>query len=145
MRAIRELSAAGVPVRVMLAPIIPGVTDLEIPALLTAAKEAGACGAGYVMLRLPLNVAPIFMNWLQTHRPLAAPKVEALIRDVRGGRLNDSRWGSRMRGEGAYAEGIDKTFDLFSAKLGLDGPGPELNSSQFHPPALDPAQMRLFD
>jgi DNA repair photolyase len=144
LRAIRELTAAGVPVRVMIAPIIPGVNDAEIPSILASAKEAGACGAGHVMLRLPLNVAPIFIDWLRRHRPLAAPKVEALIREVRGGRLNDSRFGSRMRGQGAYAEGIDQTFDVYAARLGLDGAGPQLDSSQFRPPALVDGQMRLF-
>jgi DNA repair photolyase len=147
LRAIRELSAAGVPVRVMLAPIIPGVNDAEIPAILSAAKQAGACGAGYVLLRLPLAVAPVFMQWLEAHRPLAAGRVEALIRDARGGKLNDSRFGSRMRGQGTYADGIDQTFDLFVRKLGLDAPWQELDSSQFRPPALPGGmggQLRLF-
>src|SRR5262245_51827849 len=117
-RAIRELAAANVPVRAMLAPVIPGLNDSEIPQLLAAAKEAGAWGAGMVMLRLPLAVAPIFTAWLAEHRPAAAVRVESLIRQVRGGRLYDSKWGERMTGSGHYAEGIAKTFEVFSQKLG---------------------------
>ena len=145
LRAIRELSAAGVPVRAMVAPIIPGLNDAEIPAILAAAKEAGASGAGYVMLRLPLNVAPVFTHWLRTHRPLAAGRIESLIREMRGGKLNDSQFGSRMRGQGPYAEGIKNTFDLFVHKLGLDAPRQPLDSSQFRPPELPfDGQKRLF-
>ncbi len=144
LRAVRELSAAGVPVRAMLAPLIPGLTDSEVPAILEAAKDAGARGAGFVMLRLPFAVAPIFMNWLKDHRPLAAERVEALIRQMRGGKLYDSKWHARMIGRGPYAEGIDKTFDLFVKKLGLDQPMPELDCSQFRPPPMDDAQLRLF-
>ena len=144
LRAIRELSAAGVPVRVMIAPIIPGLTDAEAPAILSAAKEAGATGAGYVMLRLPFAVAPIFVDWLRTHRPLAADKVERLIREMRGGKLYKSEWGERMRGTGRYAEGVAKTFDLFAKKLGLDGPSEPLDTSQFRPPRPPSGQLRLF-
>jgi DNA repair photolyase len=144
LRAIRALSAAGVPVRVMIGPVIPGLTDQEIPAILAAAKEAGACGAGHVMLRLPLNVAPVFMHWLQTNRPLAAERVESLIREMRGGKLYESRWGERMRGNGVYAEGIDKTFEVFAHKLGLNAPWEPLDSSQFRPPEMAGGQRRLF-
>jgi DNA repair photolyase len=144
LRAVRELTAAGVPVRAMLAPIVPGVTDSEIPAILEAAKEAGARGAGYVMLRLPFAVAPIFMHWLKQHRPLAAERVESLIREMRGGKLYDSRWNTRMVGSSAYAEGIANTFDVFVHKLGLNQPEPPLNTSLFRPPSMDAAQLRLF-
>jgi DNA repair photolyase len=144
LRAVRELSAAGVPVRAMLAPILPGVTDQEIPAILEAVKEAGGRGAGYVMLRLPFAVAPIFMEWLHVHRPLAAERVESLIREMRGGKLYDSRWQARMVGTSAYAEGIAKTFEVFVHKLGLDQPEPPLNTSLFRPPSMDAAQLRLF-
>ena len=130
--------------RVMVAPIIPGLNDAEIPAILAAAKEAGACGAGYVMLRLPLNVAPVFTHWLRTHRPLAAERVEGLIREMRGGKLNDSQFGSRMRGQGTYADHIDQTFHLFVHKLGLDAPWQPLDSSQFRPPQVPGGQQRLF-
>lgn len=143
-RAIRELAAAGVPVRAMLAPIVPGLTDNEIPALLAAAKEAGALGASFVMLRLPLAVAPIFTAWLAEHRPLAAERVEALIRGMRGGQLYQSAYGERMRGSGTYAEGIAKTFEVFVQKLGLGATWPKLDCSQFRPPQLPGGQMRLF-
>jgi DNA repair photolyase len=144
LRAIRELSAAGVPVRAMLALIIPGLTDSEIPTILAAIKEAGAIGAGFVMLRLPFAVAPIFMNWLREHRPLAAERVESLIREMRGGQLYHSAYGTRMRGSGPYAEGIAQTFKMFSRKLGLDAPFDELDTSQFRPPQMKDGQLRLF-
>jgi len=144
LRAMRELSDAGITVRAMVAPIIPGLNDAEIPAILAAAKEAGASGAGHVMLRLPLNVAPVFMHWLRTHRPLAAERIESLIRAMRGGELNDARFGSRMTGNGPYADGIEQTFDLFVHKLGLDAPSEPLDSSQFRPPRLADGQRRLF-
>lgn len=144
LRAVRELSAAGVPVRAMLAPLIPGLTDSEMPAILEAVKAAGARGASYVMLRLPFAVAPIFMNWLQEHRPLAAVRVESLIRQMRGGKLYQSRFGARMAGKGPYAQGIEKTFEVFVKKLQLDQPMPELDTSQFRPPPMDDAQLRLF-
>jgi DNA repair photolyase len=144
LRAICELSAAGVPARAMLAPLIPGLTDSEVPAILEAAKEAGARGASFVMLRLPYAVAPIFVNWLAEHRPLAAQRVESLIRDMRGGRLNDPRFGSRMRGSGTYADAIAATFAVHVKKLGLDQPWPELEVAQFHPPRVSGGQMTLF-
>jgi DNA repair photolyase len=145
LRAVRELTAAGIPVRVMVAPIIPGLTDSELPAILAAAKDAGACGAGYVMLRLPLSVEPVFLEWLRTHRPLAAEKVEGLIRQMRGGKLYSAEWGKRMTGSGPYAAGIARTFDVFSEKLGLSAPWQPLDSSQFRPPQVPGAQRRLFD
>jgi DNA repair photolyase len=144
LKAIRELSARGIPVRVMTAPLIPGITDEELPQLLAAAKEAGARAAGYVMLRLPYAVAPIFQAWLETHRPLAAARVEGIIRGLRGGKLYDSRWGSRMRGRGAYAELVERTFQLHAKRLGLDGPLTPLDRSGFRPPRLPGGQSRLF-
>jgi DNA repair photolyase len=144
LRAIRELSAAGVPVRAMLAPLIPGLTDSEIPAILTAVKDAGAIGAGYVILRLPHAVAPIFTTWLREHRPLAAERIEGLIRQMRGGALYKSEWGQRMRGTGTYAEGVARSFEVFVHKLGLDQPWSDLDCSQFRPPQLPGGQLRLF-
>jgi DNA repair photolyase len=144
LRAVRELSAAGVAVSTMMAPIVPGLTDSEIPAVLAAAKEAGARGAGFVMLRLPYAVAPIFVNWLREHRPLAAERVEGLIREMRGGQLYDSAYGTRMRGSGVYAEGIAQTFKMFAHKLGLNSPSLPLDTSQFRPPRLPGGQMPLF-
>jgi DNA repair photolyase len=115
-----------------------------MPALLEAAKRAGARGASFVMLRLPYAVAPIFMAWLKEHRPLSAERVESLIREMRGGRLYKSEFGARMRGSGPYADGIAKAFDVFITKLGLNEPWPELDASQFRPPSLAGGQLRLF-
>jgi len=144
LRAIRELSAAGVPIRVMIAPLVPGLTDHELPQIMQAVKEAGAQGVGYVMLRLPFAVSPLFIDWLRTHRSLQAEKVEGLIRGVRGGKLYVSNWGERMRGGGPYADGIKASFDLFAKKFGLDKPWTPLDCSQFKPPRLPGGQMRLF-
>lgn len=144
LRAIEQLSAAGVPVRVMVAPIIPGLNDQEMPAILKAARDAGAGAASYVLLRLPYAVRPIFEDWLARHAPLARPRIEALIRESRGGRMNDGRFNSRMRGEGAYAEQINQTFKVFAKKYGLDGPLLPLDGANFRPPVLDGAQRRLF-
>jgi DNA repair photolyase len=144
LRAIRELSAAGIPVRVMTAPIIPGLTDHEVPTILAAAQEAGAQSAGYVMLRLPWAVAPLFRDWLREHRPLQAAKVETLVREVRGGKLYDADWGTRMKGQGPYAEGVRVTFQAFARKLGLDQPQPTLDCSRFRPPRTPGGQRTLF-
>ena len=109
LAAIRGLSEAGVPVRVLVAPVIPGLTDSEIPAILAAAKEAGASAAGYTMLRLPLTVAPVFREWLSRTRPDSEARVEGRIRGVRGGRLNDPEFGTRMTGTGEMARQIGGT------------------------------------
>jgi DNA repair photolyase len=144
LRAVRELSAAGVPVRVLLAPVIPGLTDSEIPALLAAAKEAGAHGAGYTLLRLPLAVAPVFLDWLERARPEWKARVEHLVRGARGGRLNDSRWWRRMCGTGEYAAAMRRMFDLFSRRYGLDGDLPPYDCARFQPPPDANGQGRLF-
>jgi DNA repair photolyase len=144
LRAIRELSAAGVPVGVMTAPIIPGLNDQEIPAVLAAAQEAGARAAGYVLLRLPYAVRPIFEDWIVRHYPEKADRVIALIRSTRDGQMNNHQWGTRLRGEGAYAQGIAQSFKVFRHKLGLDRPLPPLDTSQFVPPNVPDGQMRLF-
>ncbi|MGE0526311.1 MAG: PA0069 family radical SAM protein [Bdellovibrionales bacterium] len=134
LRAIGELSAAGIPVGVNVAPVIPGLTDCEMPAILSAAAAAGARFAGYTPLRLPLAVRPIFTEWLATHRPLRKEKVLALQRDIRGGSLNDSRFGSRMRGEGPVAATLKQMFTLTSRKLGLNRERLELSSAHFSRP-----------
>ena len=100
LRAIRGLAEAGVPVRVLVAPVIPGLTDTEIPAILAAAREAGAKSAAYTMLRLPLTVAPVFLEWLERCYPDRAARIEGRIRGVRGGRLNSPEFGERMSGDG---------------------------------------------
>ena len=144
LRAIRELSQAGVPVCVMVAPIVPGLTDSEIPELLQAAKASGARAAGYIMLRLPLNVRPVFLDWLQRSYPLKQKRVESHIRSTRGGRMNDSNFGSRMRGHGIMADQIEHIFEVFTKKYGLDGDLPELDRSQFRPPRSASGQLRMF-
>jgi DNA repair photolyase len=144
LRAMRELTAAGVPTRVMCAPVIPGLTDEAIPSVLQASHEAGAQAAGFVLLRLPFAVKPIFLNWLELHYPLKRPRVEGLIKETRGGKLNDPRFGTRMRGEGNYAKQIEQTFRVFAHKYGLDKRLPDLDSSQFVPPQPASGQKRLF-
>lgn len=144
LRAIRTLSEAGVPVRVMVAPVIPGLNDSEIPALLAAAAEAGAKTAGYLLLRLPLTVEPVFREWLERTQPTRRERVEAHIRSTRDGKLNNSNWGERFHGTGPLAEQIAQTFRLFTRKTGLDGNLPELDSTHFHPPRSKSGQLRLF-
>ncbi len=144
LRAIRALADEGVPVGVMVAPIIPGLNDHEIPAILEAAKQSGAQAAGYLLLRLPLAVRPIFEQWLADNLPDRASRVLTLIRTTRAGRMNDTQWGRRMRGQGPYADGIEQTVSVFRQKLGLDRGLPPLDSTQFVPPRIDTGQLRLF-
>lgn len=144
LRAIRELSSAGVPVRAMTAPMVPGLNDSELPKLLEAVAEAGAKSAGYTMLRLPYAVAPIFMAWLEKHRPLAKAKVENAIRATRDGALNNSVFSQRMRGTGLVADQIAKMFAVFVKKFGLDQKSLPNDVSQFRPPQPTTGQRRLF-
>jgi DNA repair photolyase len=144
LRTIRELTAAGVPVRVLVAPIIPGLNDSEIPAILAAAREAGAGDAGYVLLRLPLAVAPVFREWLARARPERVPRVEGLVRSARNGKLYDSAWGQRMCGTGAVADQIGEMFTLFARRYGLDGGLPPYDCTRFRPPARRSGQGWLF-
>ncbi len=144
LRAIGELSAAGVPVRVMTAPIIPGLNDREIPALLAAAAKAGAQSAAYTLLRLPLSVKPVFMDWLERTRPDSRGRIEHLIRSTRSGNLNDAQFGSRMRGGGQIAEQIRRVFKVFAAQHHLDGALPPYNRELFRAPQAKSGQMRLF-
>ncbi len=140
LRAIRELAAAGIPVTANIAPIIPALNESEIPALLKAAREAGAVSASYVLVRLPYQVKDLFESWLETHFPLKKSKVLSHIRDTRGGELNDSNFGTRMRGEGVYAEQVKAVFRLHYRRLGFPG-HPELSTAGFHRPK---DQMELF-
>jgi DNA repair photolyase len=143
LAAIAELARAGIPVGVMVAPVIPGLTDHEMPAILQAAKEAGAGGAGYVLLRLPLAVAPLFENWLEQHFPERKSKVLGRIRALRGGKLNDSRFGSRMRGEGELADVLKEMFTIARRKAGFQGRRPELSTAAFRRPGDTP--LTLFE
>jgi DNA repair photolyase len=119
LEAIEKLAAAGVPVGVMLAPVVPGLTDEEIPDILSAAAQAGARSADYIMLRLPGIVEPLFLSWLEDHYPGRAEKVVSRIRSVRDGRLNDSRFGRRMRGAGVFAKVLNEVFHKTVHQLGL--------------------------
>ncbi len=144
LRAVRELSASGVPVGVLVAPIIPGLNDSDIPAVLEAARAAGARTAGYVLLRLPLTVAPVFREWLERAQPRRLQRIESRIRDARGGRLNDAEFGTRMTGTGIMAEQIRQLFRLFAKKYGLDQRLPPYDCSRFRPPRDKNGQRSLF-
>ncbi|RYD25583.1 MAG: PA0069 family radical SAM protein, partial [Verrucomicrobiaceae bacterium] len=142
LKAIRELREAGIPVQVMMAPVIPGLTDHEMPALLKAVAEAGAGGAYYVPLRLPGAVAPLFEAWLERHAPGHREKVLNRIRHMRGGRLYDAAWGTRMRGEGFFADQLKALFTLAKHRAGFPQDSVELSTASFRVPS---AQMDLFD
>ena len=121
LRAIRTLSKAGIPVRVMVAPVIPVLTDAELERILEAAAEAGATSAGYVLLRLPYELKDLFREWLDEHEPLKAKHVLTRMQAMRSGRDYDSRWGHRQRGDGAYAELLGMRFKAACARYGLNG------------------------
>ncbi|MEX6500547.1 PA0069 family radical SAM protein [Pseudomonas zhanjiangensis] len=135
LRTIRVLHEQGIPVGVLCAPMIPMINDSELEHLLEAAKDAGAQSAAYMFVRLPHEVAPLFEQWLQAHYPQRAEHVLSLIRQSRGGELYDSRFGSRMRGQGAFAELLARRFALASKRLGLQHREAfELDCSRFCPP-----------
>jgi DNA repair photolyase len=140
--AIRQLSRAGVPVGVMVAPIIPGLNDHEVPNILAAARDAGAVDANYTMLRLPYAVKDLFVGWLKQHFPHRVDKVLGRLRDVRGGRISDSQFGSRMVGDGLYAELIGKIFRNTRSRLCFPGLMP-LSAESFRRPCETHAA--LFD
>lgn len=142
--AIKTLTQAGVPVGVMLAPIIPGLTDHEIPALLDAAAEAGARTAGYVPVRLPFAVKDLFAQWLSDHYPDRKDKILNRIRSLRAGKLNDSNFHTRMRGHGEFANQFEQIFKLARRKAGLDQPFPNLTKDAFRRPPRAGDQMSLF-
>jgi DNA repair photolyase len=144
LRAISKLADANVPVSVMIGPVIPGLNDSEIPAILKAAAEAGAKRASWNLLRLPLAVRPIFEDWLARVRPLDRERVESRIQACRDGGMNDANFGSRMRGSGEFAEQISQTFRVFSAKHGLDRGIDRLDTTGFRPPKPSSGQLRLF-
>jgi DNA repair photolyase len=142
LTAIEKLTAAGIPCGVLIAPVVPGLTDHEIPRILEAASGAGASFASFIPLRLPGAVAELFEAWLEEHYPDRKKRVLNRVREMRGGQLNDSRFGSRMRGEGNYAAQMKALFDNTRRKLGLLHPGPSLSSEHFRRPGGD--QLSLF-
>lgn len=144
LRAVRELSQAGVPVMVMVAPLIPGLNDDEMPAILQAAADHGACSASYTMLRLPTSVRPIFLDWVARFVPTRQQRIENAIRAVRDGQLNSAEFGDRMRGTGLMADQWSALFKMLKKKHHLDSPMPELDRLQFRPPADKHGQLRLF-
>ncbi len=134
LAAIRELKQAGIPVGVNVAPVIPGLTDHEIPAILQAAADAGATAAGCAVVRLPYAVTPLFEQWLERHFPDRKEKVLNQIRAMRGGKLNDSRWSTRMSGEGILADQIGQMFEVARRKAGIQHCNQELSTAAFRRP-----------
>jgi DNA repair photolyase len=144
LQAIRRLSGAGVPTAVMVAPIIPALTDHEIERILEVAAAAGAGSAGYVLLRLPHEVKELFEGWLESHAPARASHVLSLVRQCRGGRLYDATFGRRMRGEGPYARLIEQRFATARRRLGLASDREPLRTDLFKPPDPASGQLRLL-
>lgn len=142
--AIRALADAGIPVAVMMAPIIPALTDSEIEGLLEAAAEHGAREASFILLRLPLEVSELFRDWLLREHPDRYRHVMSLIRSMRGGKDYDAKWGERMRGRGPYAEQIAKRFSLAAKRLGLNLRRKKLNTADFVQPQKGGVQLNLF-
>lgn len=145
LQTVRALSEAGVPAGVLVAPVIPVLTDGEIESILAAAHAAGARAAGYTLLRLPHEVKDLFKEWLAAHAPLTAGHVMARVREARGGKENDPRFGARMKGEGPYADMIGRRFRVACGRLGLSGRNlGELDTTRFHPPAAPGDQLEMF-
>jgi DNA repair photolyase len=142
LEAIARLNDAGVPAGVMVAPIVPGLTDHEIPRILARAAEAGARFAGYTLLRLPGAVAPLFTSWLERHFPDRKEKVLGRVRDVRNGRLNDPRFGWRMHGNGPIADLVSNVFRSARDRAGIPSEFPALSTAAFRAPR---PQLSLFD
>src|SRR5271163_2147401 len=145
LRVIQQLSQAGIPVGVLVAPVIPAITDHEMEDILAAAKEAGASSASYVLLRLPHELKILFREWLDAHYPDRAKHVMSLINQARGGKDYDSQFGTRMRGTGPYAELLRTRFELAKRKLGFAPAAEryELNTHLFRPPRPDTPQLSL--
>jgi len=134
LRVLKELHGAGVPVGVMAAPMIPAVNDAELERILEAAADAGAASAGYVLLRLPLELQQLFREWLDAHLPERAAHVMSLVQATRGGRDNDPEFGTRMRGQGAWAELLRSRFQLACRRMGLNRRSAALDATQFRRP-----------
>ena len=144
LELVEELSQAGIPVSVMIAPLIPGLNDHELEKIMYAASSRGAVSANYVLLRLPRETAEIFHQWLQKFRPQKAKRVETLIKDVRGGGSSQASFGQRMRGTGAYAEVIAKRFNLAAKRYGFSDSNYKLKKTAFKVPNRCLSQLRLF-
>jgi DNA repair photolyase len=145
LQAIKALTDAGVPVGVLAAPVIPQLNDRDLEAILEAAAVHGASHAGWIMLRLPLEVAPLFRDWLDAHYPLRAEHVMSVLRQLRGGKDYDASFGTRMRGTGPFAELIEKRFALACKRLGLNRDRAPLDTLHFRPPVpVGPRQLDLL-
>ncbi len=144
LQAIARLTGAGIPVRVMTSPIVPGLTDHEIEALLQAGRDAGADAASWIMLRLPMEVSELWQDWLAAYEPGRAGKIMARLREMHGGKAYDARWGRRMRGEGTYAEMVAQRFNAAARRLGLDRPTAKLRCDLFRLPDRAGDQLSLF-
>ncbi|MGH8597707.1 MAG: PA0069 family radical SAM protein [Gammaproteobacteria bacterium] len=143
LETIRRLSAAGIRTGVMVAPVIAALNDEDLESILNAAASAGASSAAYVVLRLPLEISPLFQTWLAAHYPLRAAKVMSLIRDMRGGQVYESGFGTRMKGRGPIAELLGRRFKRSCGELGLNRQPVQLDTNRFKKPAAD-GQFALF-
>ena len=144
LQAVRALSDAGVPVGVLAAPMIPSLNEPELERILEASRDAGATEAGYIMLRLPLEIVDLFGEWLEDEVPNQAARIMKLVREMRGGRAYDARFGLRMTGTGPYAALVAKRFKVATARLGLNAQRLRLDPSRFRVPPRPGDQLRLF-
>lgn len=145
LETLRKLTDAGIPTGVLVAPVIPGLNDAELETILTACSRAGVTSAGYVLLRLPLEIKDLFKEWLATHYPLKVNHVMSLVRQTRAGRENDPGFGTRMTGTGAYAEMIQHRFRLVCKRLALNRDAASLDTTQFSVRTRSGDQLALFD
>jgi DNA repair photolyase len=143
LRAVRDLREAGIPVGILMAPVIPGLNDHEVGDILSESAKAGACSAGYVVLRLPFGLKDLFSNWLEQHYPARKEKVLGRLREARGGQLNDPNFGTRMSGQGEWAEVFRHLFQVQKKKCGLDAPMPIPTAEHFT--NGKPKQLSLFE
>jgi DNA repair photolyase len=144
IETLQRLVDAGVPASVMVAPVIPGLTDMEMERILERASSVGVRNAGYVLLRLPLEIGDLFTEWLTANCPDRAKRVLSLMRSTRGGKLYDSKWGERMTGEGPYAWMIGRRFEMAAERLGMNQASVELRTDLFTPPSRPGQQLKLL-
>jgi len=144
IETLQRLVDAGVPASVMVAPVIPGLTDMEMERILECASTVGIKNAGYVLLRLPLEIGDLFTEWLQANCPDRAKRVLSLMRSMRGGKLYDAKWGKRMVGDGPYAWMIGRRFEMAAERLGMNESSVELRTDLFTPPSRPGQQLKLL-
>jgi DNA repair photolyase len=144
IETLARLVDAGVPASVMVAPVIPGLTDMEMERILERAASVGIKNAGYVLLRLPLEIGDLFTEWLQANCPDRAKRVLSLMRSTRGGKLYDAKWGERMVGDGPYAWMIGRRFEMAAERFGMNESSVELSTDLFTPPLRPGQQLKLL-